>query len=114
MCPLCLLPPTDPTLTLTKLTQLLRGVYWGGLRRGLHIPDSKYKAIRDQYPDDTDHQGEAILKWYLDHHPAPSWRQVAVALYNWGEHEVLQSVRDQVPFLKGRSQAVCILRTYMS
>ena len=89
-------PPTDPTLTLTSLTQLLGSVEgWRGFCYWLNIPPSVYRKHRD------DVQG--LCEWYLTHHPAPSWLQVATALYRRGQHDVLEVLRSQVHYLKGGS-----------
>ena len=89
-------PPTDPTLTLTSLTQLLGSVenlflfrFW------LNIPVSVYRKHYDE--------PQRLCEWYLTHHPAPSWLQVATGLYRCGEHDILQVLRSQVHYLKGGS-----------
>ena len=89
-------PPTDPTLTLTSLTQLLGSVEdWYRFSACLDIPGSVYRKHHD------DVQG--LREWYLTHHPAPSWLHVATALYSSGEHDVLEVLRSQVHYLKGGS-----------
>ena len=88
-------PPTDPTLTLTSLTQLLGSVEnlfsfsgWMG------IPMSVYRKHDEP---------QRLCEWYLTHHPAPSWLNVAIALYLSEEHDVLEVLRSQVHYLKGGS-----------
>ena len=89
-------PPTDPTLTLTSLTQLLGSVEkWGLFSVWLDIPSSVYRKHSDE--------AQRLCEWYLTHHPAPSWLQVAAALYRSGEHDVLEVLRSQVHYLKGGS-----------
>ena len=89
-------PPTDPTLTLTSLTQLLGSVEdWDLFRFWLDIPDSVYRKHSDE--------PQRLCEWYLTHHPAPSWQQMATALYVRGEHDVLEVLRSQVHYLKGGS-----------
>ena len=89
-------PPTDPTLTLTSLTQLLGSVEdWSLFSILLDIPFSVYRKHRD------DVQG--LCEWYLTHHPAPSWLHVATTLYRREEHDVLEVLRSQVHYLKGGS-----------
>ena len=95
-----LFPPTDPTLTLTNLTQWLQGVEdWESMSWGLCIPYSKFLSIKAGGAP----LHEACCEWYLTNHPAPSWRGVAQALYNTEEHEVLALLGDRVPYLKGGS-----------
>ncbi len=91
---------TDDTLTLANLTQLLNNVeHWDIFRRYLHIPDSKYKALKQQHPDGAQWK-KAVCVWYLTHHPAPSWSDVAIALYFSAEHAVLDVLR--MHYLKGQ------------
>ena len=91
-------PPTDPTLTLTSLAQLLGSVEeWYSFSYWLDIPDSVYL----EHSDETRVQG--LCEWYLTHHPAPSWLHVATALYRRGEHDMLDVLRSQVHYLKGGS-----------
>ena len=87
-------PPTDPTLTLTSLTQLLGSVDWNWCHVWLNIPISVYREHSD---------GTRLCEWYLTHHPTPSWLHVATALYSSGEHDVLEVLRSQVHYLKGGS-----------
>ena len=50
-CFVFLSPPTDSTLTLTKLTQTLGSVdNWDDFRGYLDIPPSQYNAIKAQHP----------------------------------------------------------------
>ena len=89
-------PPTDPTLTLTSLTQLLGSVEgWLRFSAELDISASVYMKHRD------DVQG--VCEWYLTHHPAASWLHVATTLYRCKEHDVLEVLRSQVHYLKGGS-----------
>ena len=95
---------TDPTLTLANLTQLLNTVDdWDAFSKDMNIPDSKYEDIKEECPD-GDEWKEAICEWYLANHPAPSWRDVAIALYVSEEHTVLDVLR--MDYLKG--QCTCI------
>ena len=90
---------TDPTLTITTLTQLLTSVqHWDEFRIYLYIPDSKYEAM-EQFPDGTE-RVKALCEWYLTNHPAPSWNDVARGLYFSEEHALLDVVRRH--YLKGQ------------
>ena len=93
----------DPTLTLTALSELLKDVDWGRLYGSLDIPDSVFETIWDRYHGDKEAEARACSDWYLSHHLAPSWEQVAYALYNAREHDTLAVLRDQVPSLKGEA-----------
>ena len=90
-------PPTDPTLTLTSLTQLLGSVEdWNSFNYWLNIP------VVLVYRKQTQHV-QGLCKLYLTHHPAPSWLHLATALYGGGEHDILDVLRSQVHYLKGGS-----------
>ena len=87
------------------LTRLMQGVGMGSsdsVAAWLDISLSVRRTIRRQYSSETDYN-TAVWEWYLQNHPAPSWRHVANALYCVKEFEVLEGVKDQVPSLKGES-----------
>ena len=107
MCQSHLFPSPDPTLTSTKLAQLLSTVddwssHYYSVPYYLDIPDSVQFSIESQHHKKSE-LVEALMKWYLTHHPAPSWTHVMSALYDGREHAVLQTLRGQLPHLKGRS-----------
>ena len=64
----------------------------------LHIPESKQKELRQQYPVVAQRK-RVYSAYYLAHHPGPSWRIIANALW-WieelGALEVVQKL-----YLKG-------------
>ena len=92
-------PPTDSTLTISRLTSLLDSIGdLGILSDWLDIPGSKYSE--KQHANGTKHI-KALCEWYLTNHPAPSWRHIAEGLYGARKHEVLEVLRDQVHYLKG-------------
>ena len=64
--------PTDPTLSLTSLTQLLRNVDWDRLYHCMDIPFFVHASLKSDPSE--------LVKWYLSNHPAPSWEHVADAL----------------------------------
>ena len=87
------------------MTQLLQNIDWSdafSFRWELDIPDMVYSSIVSQHRKKSDYH-EPLMKWYLTNHPAPSWTHVMRALYDVGEHTVLEILRRQLPHLKGRS-----------
>ena len=93
--------PLEPSLTATNLCSLLADVKdWStrGLPRYLQIPDSKVKEMEQLYPDLSQRQC-ALMQYFLDGHPAPSWELVCYALYWEAEHEVLENVQNK--YFKG-------------
>ena len=96
-------PPTDPSLTLANLTQLLQDVgdwYYVGV--SLDIPISVRDSIESQHS--VFEHVIAMGEWYLKRHPCPSWRHVSNALYEQYEHEVLEVLKSR--YLKGESCVV--------
>ena len=90
--------PTDPSLTLTNLTQLLEDVRdLEYVTLYLDIPRSVYNRIKGQLSE----RMKAYWKWYLNNHPCPSWRHIANALYMREEHGVLEVLKSR--YLKGES-----------
>ena len=89
--------PTDPSLTLTNLTQLLEdvGYYVSGY---LDFPLSVYDRIKAQESSVSERR-KACWEWYLNNHPCPSWRHIANALYMSEEHGVLEVLKSR--YLKG-------------
>ena len=90
--------PTDPSLTLTNLTQLLEDVRDLNLVTVyLDTPHSVYSSI---YTRESEFR-KGCWEWYLNNHPCPSWRHIANALYLSGEHGVLEVLKSR--YLKGES-----------
>ena len=95
--------PLEPSLTATNLCSLLGSVKdWGtsinGLPRYLRIPDSKVAEMERLYRD-LSQQQSALIQFWLDTYPAPSWELVCYALYLVGEYEVLENVQNK--YFKG-------------
>ncbi len=92
-------PPTDTSLTLTNLTQIMEDVkmFKYGLCLYLNIPYSVYDDISKRHSDEP--QKNALWEWYLNNHPSPSWRHIANALYHSNVHDVLDVMRSR--YLKG-------------
>ena len=97
--------PTDPTLTHTDLTQLLDSVDWSSdFKFYLNTPISEKLKIKAKHSDEAQRK-KALCRWYLDNHPAPSWKHVADALYRYGDHVILDVLQSQ--YLKGGFSAMC-------
>ena len=93
--------PLEPSLTATNLCSILADVKdWptGGLPGCLQIPYSKVKEMEQLYPDLSQRQS-ALIQYFLDRHPAPSWELVCYALYWTVEYEVLENVQNK--YFKG-------------
>ena len=91
----------EPSLTLDNLTSVFDGVKnmdsVGGVALFLCIPSSKQRELQQQY--DGRERKRAYTTYYITQHPAPSWRTVALALWEAGEHGALEVV--QKLYLKG-------------
>ena len=91
--------PTDPSLTLTNLTQLMENVnFTRYVQYSLNIPDNVYDDICKQHSNDSKRK-ETLSEWYLNNHPAPSWPHIVDGLYRRYEHEALEVLRTF--YLKG-------------
>ena len=98
--------PTDPSLTLTNLTQLLEDVrYLEYVAYYLNIPRSVYSRIKTQQSSKSE-RWKACWEWYLNNHPCPSWRHIADALYMRDEHGVLEVLKNR--YLKGECGSLMI------
>ena len=91
---------TDSSLSLHNLNTALGTLppdELGGFGRwGLGIPGSQWSQIKSQYRTAGERQS-ALLQTYLTSHPAPSWQQVATALYERWLHTVLERVQTMFP-----------------
>ena len=86
----------EPSLTLENILNALAQVK--NLGDVLKIPDSKVKEMEQLYPDLSQRQS-ALVQFWLDGHPAPSWELVCLGLYWEKEYEVLDNVQNK--YLKG-------------
>ena len=92
---------TDLTLTVDTVSSVLDGVQNMGDGLGiadwLQIPDFKRVELQHQY--DRRQHPRAYSTYFLTEHPAPSWRIIALALWEWEELGALEVV--QKLYLKG-------------
>ena len=86
LCPLYL----EPTLTLHNILSVCEGVTdLYGLGVWLDVPDFKRDDNDDHYQTDSERL-EAVVKEWRAHHPTPSWKGLARALYGMGELRALR------------------------
>ena len=93
-------PPTDPSLTLANLTQLLQDGDWDDVLSNLDIHYSVLNSIKSKHYSQSECM-KALGERYLNDHPCPSWRHVAHVLYEQKEHGVLEVLKSR--YLKGES-----------
>ena len=87
LCPLYL----EPSLTLHNVLSVCEGVTeWRDLGYGLRVPPSKLNDIGRRHYQTASEGLEAVVKEWLAHHPAPSWKGLARALYKEGQLRALQ------------------------
>ena len=95
----------DPTLTLDAVSSVLDGVQNMGdgdsIASWLQIPTFKQDELHQQY--DGSLHPKAYSTYFLTEHPAPSWRIIALALWQNGELGALEVV--QKLYLKGEPYA---------
>ena len=68
----------------------------------LHIPEAKREELQQQYPVDAQRK-RAYSMYYFAHHPGPSWRIIATALWETKELGALEVVQK----LKGEPCGDC-------
>ena len=91
----------EPSLVLDNLNTVMESVNDGQLNDigfRLHIPFSKREQLVQQYPVVAQRK-LAYSVYYLSHHPGPSWRIIATALWEAKELGALEVV--QKLYLKG-------------
>ena len=65
----------------------------------------KQNEIRSLYSTDEQRK-DAILKEFLEHHPAPTWKEAALALYRMKHHDLVKDIYDK-KYLIGKQRAKC-------
>ncbi len=70
------------------------------------IPDSVYSDIAHQNSNVSQLKKD-LWEWYLKNHPFPSWKHIADALYQYGEHDVLDVLKDR--YLKGEYDTMYVI-----
>jgi hypothetical protein len=92
----------EPSLTLENILNVLGQEK--DLGEVLLFPSSKVEEMEQLYPDLFQRQSALILYW-LDGHPAPSWELICHGLYKEGEYEALENVQNK--YLKGNMYTMC-------
>ena len=100
-CAILVIVIPQPSLTVDNLCDVLVDVKdWrtGGLPWKLDIPDSKIEELERSHPD-LSQRKPAIIREFIDNHPAPSWERVCFALYSEEEYDILERVQNR--YFKG-------------
>ena len=91
--------PSDPTLTVENVTEVMGEVGdWekvGGICR-LSIPDSKLHEIKQQSSSEKE-KSRAMGGYWVNTHPDPSWERLARVLYQEGEERAAAMVKKYLP-----------------
>ena len=102
-------PLLEPSLTLSNVSNVFQHVddyrwRYGGLAKGLTIPDSKKEEIENGYSSLSERK-TALLRYFIEDHPCPSWRLVANAAYMETEYRSLEIIR--TTYLQGKCTYAC-------
>ena len=102
-------PLLEPSLTLSNVSNVFQHVdnylwRYGGLAKGLTIPDSKKEEIENGYSSLSERK-TALLRYFVEDHPCPSWRLVANAAYMANEYRSLEIIR--TTYLQGKCMYAC-------
>ena len=99
----------ESTLTVENLTRILKDVQdpehvalW------LAVTSVQLNFIKVTYKNEFQ-CNRGFWEYFLNHHPAPSWKVVAVALWRTVEYETLEMVQKLYLTSKFTSNMVCIL-----
>ena len=71
----------------------------GGVVQWLQIPHSKWEDIHHQYGSGP-RRNRAYMDYWITHHPAPSWKLIAISLWMAEELGALEVV--QKLYFKGK------------
>ena len=93
----------EPSLTVENLCVLVDVKDWStnGLPWRLDIPDSKVNELERSHPHLAQRK-PAIIREFIDNHPAPSWEWICHALYWQEEYNILERVQSR--YFKGTCQ----------
>jgi len=94
--------PSDPTLTVENVTEVMgevrdwKRVAGRSLLCGLGIPDSKLHEIKQQSYTESD-RSYLMVEYWVNTDPRASWRRLADVLYKVGEDSALMMVKQYLP-----------------
>ena len=91
--------PSDPTLTVEKVTEVMgevgdREEVWGIL--GLGVPDSKLAEIKQQSSTEGE-KSRVLSQYWVNCAPGASWERLAGTLYVWREERAAAMARQYLP-----------------
>ena len=91
--------PSDPTLTVEKVTEVMREVgdsetVWRSVL--LNIPDSKLAEIKQQSSTEGE-KSRALSQYWVNCAPDASWERLARALYLSGEERAAAMAKQYLP-----------------
>ena len=86
---LCL--SSDPTLTTHNVTEMMKGVRYGGLNYVLDVSVEKWSEIHDQYQSD-EQRSEALVAHVVLTHPCLTWKRLSTRLQGYGYSEAAAEV----------------------
>ena len=90
---------TDLTLTFNNVTAVMKDVQrWKRVAWWIGVSPSKWNELQSKNST-TDQAKQACWDYWIHHHPAPSWRMLADALYVEREHGALELLL--MNYLKG-------------
>ena len=83
---------TESSLTLDNLVSILKDIQTPvSVAAWLAVSDIELDLTIATY-EDVSQCSRAFWEYFLNHHPAPSWKVVAVALWRTENYEVLEKV----------------------
>ena len=97
---------SPPTLSTESVFEATKGVAkWKELCSsscGFKIPRAKYDEIEaDQQLSNTKERKKAVIRFWLEHDPAPSWRRLIVGLDEIEAFEAAEKIRKYAEPLRG-------------
>ena len=89
------IPFLDVTLTDSNILSAVDTITkWDEFGYRLRVPTFKRNKIRSQYQTDLERK-KAIIEEFVLHHPAPNWKEIALALYRMKHHDLLENIYDK-------------------
>ena len=89
--------PSDPTLTVEKVTEVMGEVGdREGVRSWLGVPRSNQAEIKQQSSTEWE-KSRALSQYWVNCSPDASWEKLAIALYNSGEERAAVMAKQYLP-----------------
>ena len=94
------LSPSDTALTVDNVVRELKDITWNRMCDVLLLPHSQRRKIENEYATENQRRNAAVHFWLFSD-PYASWRRLIRQLDDYGQHAVVERIRDYAEKLSG-------------